>query len=986
MADPDAPRTFDRRTVFIVVAAALVIAAVACTFVRLAPADDSVGAATLWATGALVAALVVATAWTAIAVSRRGEGIARDAEGLERLVDIRTSALEESEAKANALLESDLHSVVTMDERGTIESFSPGAAQMFGYVAEEVLGQSVSMLIPALEGGHLARLAEAGGPNRVGSGREVRGRMRDGSLVPLHLSVIDLRSGEGRLFIGVLRDVTERARAAAQLIETQSRLQAILDHTEAVIYAKDLDGRYILVNRRWERLFGTTQAEMKGRTDHDKFPKDVADAFAARDRAVLASGPAQFDESIGHPDGVHTYVSTKFPLLDASGRAVAVCGISTDITDRKRAEVDLQRAKDAAESATRAKTEFLANMSHELRTPMNAVIGMTALLLETPLDSEQREYADTIRRSGEALLTVISDILDFSRIESGKLVIEETEFSLAQVVEEALDIVSPQAAAKGIDLGYHVDADVPADLFGDAGRIRQVLLNLLANALKFTERGEVSVWVRAQPPGPDGRAEFTFSVRDTGIGIAPDRRERLFQSFSQLDPSTTRRFGGSGLGLAISKALCEMMGGRIWVESEPGRGSDFQFTILSRAAPERPPESSEVLVGRLVGRRVLVVDDGAASRRILELQVRSWAMTPRAAATGAEALDWVRAGEPFDVAIVDSHLPDTDATALARAIRELRSEESLPILLLTSLGRRPGDAAADAVLFAGFLAKPVKPAILLQALLTALSPKAPPARGGTSELPVVVPVSEPVPQQPSMRILVAEDNAVNQRVVVRMIEKLGYRADVAATGLEVLAATERQRYDVVLMDVQMPDMDGLAATREIRRRRRSEGGPTILAMTANARPEDEAACTAAGMDGFIAKPVRLEILRDALAQAASQVVDSVAPLDVVAFERLRVLERDAPGVLREIVALYLSDTPKRVQSLRTAAETRDMEAMGSLAHGLKGSSGYIGAREMELLCAEIERLSRAGRIDLAIDKAETLVAALERIRDALSKT
>jgi PAS domain S-box-containing protein len=995
MADPDALRTFDRRTVFIVVAAALVISAVACTFVRLAPASDSVGKATLWATGALVAALVVATAWTAIAVSRRGEGIARDAAGLERLVDIRTSALEESEAKANALLESDLHSVVTMDERGTIESFSPGASQMFGYVAEEVLRRSVSMLVPALEGGHLARLAEAGGPNRVGSGREVRGRRKDGSLVPLHLSVIDVQSGESRLFIGVLRDVTERARAAAQLIETQSRLQAILDHTEAVIYAKDLDGRYILVNRRYERLFGTTQAEMKGRTDHDKFPKDVADAFAANDRAVLMSGPAQFDETIDQEDGVHTYVSTKFPLLDASGRAVAVCGISTDITDRKRAEVDLQRAKDAAESATRAKTEFLANMSHELRTPMNAVIGMTALLLETPLDSEQREYTDTIRRSGEALLTVISDILDFSRIESGKLVIEETEFSLAQVVEEALDIVSPQAAAKGIDLGYHVDADVPPDLFGDAGRIRQVLLNLLANALKFTERGEVSVWVRAQPPGPDGRAEFTFSVRDTGIGIAPDRRERLFQSFSQLDPSTTRRFGGSGLGLAISKALCEMMGGRIWVESEPGRGSDFQFTILSRAAPERPPESSEVLVGRLVGRRVLVVDDGAASRRILELQVKSWAMTPRAAATGAEALDWVRAGEPFDVAILDSHLPDTDATALARAIRELRSEQSLPILLLTSLGQRPGDAAADAVLFAGFLVKPVKPANLLQALNAALSPKAPPARGVAGEPPpVVVPVADPLPTQPSMRILVAEDNAVNQRVVVRMIEKLGYRADVAATGLEVLAATERQPYDLILMDVQMPDMDGLAATREIRRRRRSEGGPTILAMTANARPEDEASCTAAGMDGFIAKPVRLEILRDALAQAASQAVETVAPLDVVAFERLRVLglvgvggqPPHAPGVLSEIVALYLSDTPKRVQSLRTAAETRDVEAMGSLAHGLKGSSGYIGAREMELLCAEIERLARAGRIDLAIDKAETLVAALERIRDALAKT
>jgi PAS domain S-box-containing protein len=982
MAEPDAPRTIDRRNVFIVAAAVLVIAAVATTFLRLAPENDTVSDSTLWLTGALVAALVGATAWSAIAVSRRGDQIARDAAGLERLVAERTSALAESEAKTRALLESDLHSVVTMDERGTIESFSPGAAQMFGYAPDEVIGRNVSMLVPSPESGriagHLARVAVSGGSGGVGSGREVRGRRKDGSLVPLHLSVIDVRSGPERLFIGVLRDVTERARATAELIETQSRLQAILDHTEAVIYAKDLEGRYILINRRYERLFGTTQAEMKGRTDHDQFPKEAADTFVANDRAVLARGPIQFEESVEQADGLHTYVSTKFPLLDADGRAVAVCGISTDITDRKRAEIELQRAKDAAESATRAKTEFLANMSHELRTPMNAVIGMTQLLLDTRLDAEQREYAETIRRSGDALLTVIADILDFSRIEAGKLVIEESEFALSQVVEEALDIVAPQAAAKGIDLGYHVDADVPAGLFGDAGRIRQVLLNLLANALKFTEKGEVSVWVRAQPAGADARVELTFSVKDTGIGIAPDRRERLFQSFSQLDPSTTRRFGGSGLGLAISKALCELMGGRIWVESEPGRGSDFQFTITARAAPERPPESSEILVGRLVGRRVLVVDDGAASRRILELQARSWGMTPRAAASGTEALEWLRAGEPFDVAVIDSHLPDTDPTSLARRIRELRSEERLPIVLLTSLGQRPGHDVAEAFPFAGFLAKPVKPANLLQALSEAMSP----SRGAAAD--AAVPVVEQEIVQPPLRILVAEDNAVNQRVVVRMIEKLGYRADVAATGLEVLAAIERQPYDLVLMDVQMPDMDGLAATREIRRRRPGETGPSILAMTANARREDEAACLGAGMDGFIAKPVRLEILRDALAQVASQAAVSVAALDVAAFERLRALERDAPGVLREIVTLYLSDTPARVDSMRAAAEVRDAEKLGSLAHGLKGSSGYIGAREMELLCAEIERGARAGRMDVAVERTAALGDALDRIRDALA--
>jgi PAS domain S-box-containing protein len=983
MAEPDAPRTVDRRTVFIVVLAALALAAVAAAFVRLARAEDPVADWTFWAAGAVAAALVMATAWTAVVVSRRDAEIARAAADLERRVVERTAALAESEAKTRALLESDLHSIVTTDEHGTIQSFSPGASQIFGYAPEEVIGRSLSILVPSPESGrvegHLARLVASGRPGAVGGGRDVRGRRKDGSIVPLHLSVTEVRTGAHRLFMAILRDISERARAMAQLAETQGRLQAILDHAEAVIYAKDLEGRYVLVNRRYERLFAVTQETMRGRTDYDIFPKEVADAFTAKDRLVLAEGPQQFEETVQHPDGVHTYVSTKFPLIGASGRPAAVCGISTDITDRKRAEVDLLRAKETAESATLAKTEFLANMSHELRTPMNAVIGMTALLLDTRLDEEQREYVETIRRSGDALITVISDVLDFSRIESGKLAIEESEFALPQVVEEALDIAAPQAAAKGIDLGYHVDADVPAELFGDAGRIRQVLLNLLSNALKFTDRGEVSVWVRVETGAPEGRVLLAFSVKDTGIGIAPDRLDRLFRSFSQIDPSTTRRFGGSGLGLAISKALCELMGGRIWVESEPGRGSDFQFTISARAAPSRPPESTEVLVGRLFRRRVLVVDGGAASRRILELQARSWAMTPRAAASGAEALEWLRGGEPFDVAVIDSRLPDADATALARQIRALRPADSLPIVLLTSLGQRPRADVAAAFPFAGFLAKPVKPANLLQALYAALNP----ARGAAIEPPPPAPEAA-APASP-LRVLVAEDNAVNQRVVVRMIEKLGYRADVAATGLEVLAALERQPYDLVLMDVQMPDMDGLAATREIRRRRPDAGRPTILAMTANTRREDEAACLGAGMDGFIAKPVRIEVLRDALAGAAARAGTAVPALDAGAFERLRVLERDAPGVLREIVELYLSDTPGRVESLRAAAEQRDGETLASLAHGLKGSSGYIGARELELACSEIERLARAGRMDAARERASALVGAVDRVRDALTK-
>ena len=773
------------------------------------------------------------------------------------------------------------------------------------------------------------------------------------------------------------RAMAERSAAMASLEATEARLQGILDNTEAVIYAKDLEGRYLLINRRYEKLFGTTQEQHRGRTDHALFPKEVADAFTANDRFVLERGPMQFEEVAPHADGPHTYVSTKFPVCDAKGRPVAVCGISTDITDRKRAEIELQRAKDAAEAATQAKSEFLANMSHEIRTPLNAVIGMTALILDTRLDAEQREYAETIHQSGEALLTVINDILDFSRIESGKLRLEESEFPLAQLVEESLDIVAPQAAGKGLDLGYHVEPGVPAAWFGDAGRVRQVLLNLLSNAVKFTERGEVSVWV-ASAPQPDGRHELTFSVKDTGIGIAPDRRDRLFQSFSQLDPSTTRRFGGSGLGLAISKALVELMGGRIWAVSEPGRGSEFRFTIAARPAPEREPGSSEVFVGRLFGKRVLVVDDSPANRRIVELQASSWGMKPRIAASAAEALEWLRAGEPFDVALLDAHMPGIGGVALADEIRSLRPAENLPIIMVASLGRRPDADVASRARLSGFLTKPVKPLQLMRSLADALMPGRPPSDQG-------LPRAEPLPSlaDARLRILVAEDNPVNQRVLVRMLAKLGFRADVAATGLEVLSAIERGPYDLVLMDVQMPDMDGLAAAREIVRRLPRETRPSVVAMTANARPEDEAACIDAGMDGFVAKPVRIEALESVLAGLAPRSPSLPQPLDRGAFERLRSLEHDAPGVMREIVDLYLSDAPARLASMREAAGRGDAGSLASFAHGLKGSSGYIGAREMEAQCAEIERLVKDGRPEAATAKAASLDACLDRVRDAL---
>ncbi len=885
-----------------------------------------------------------------------------------------------------AIVDSSGDAILSKDLDGTIMSWNPAAERLFGYTAEEAVGRPVSVLIPTGQAGEERDILE-----RIKRGEridhfETLRRRKDGMLVAVALTISPIKAPDGTIAGAstIARDISARQEADA----ARFHLAAIVDSSDDAILSKALDGTILSWNLGAQGLYGYSADEVVGKSIAILVPPDrtgeVTDILTRIKRGERID---HFETVRRRKDGGLLPVAlTISPIRNAEDEITGASTIARDISEREGLTRALHAAAEEARTASRLKSEFLATMSHEIRTPMNGVIGMTGLLLDTELDSEQREYAETVRSSGEALLAIINDILDFSKIEAGKLDLEIIDFDLRPVVEELVELLAERAHAKGLELMTVIEADVPARLRGDPGRLRQVLTNLLGNAIKFTERGEILARVMLGEPG-DRKALLCFEVGDTGPGIASESQAALFDAFSQTDATTTRTHGGTGLGLAISKQLAELMGGEIGVESESGAGSKFWFTARFGTFPALPAAQIRDSVRDLA---VLIVDDNETNRKILCHQIGSWGMRAHAVEDAGGALAALRAGaaagEPYDIAILDMDMPGMDGLQLAGAIRADATLGPIPLVLLTSARVRGAAREARRAGLDAYLTKPVRQSQLYDCLATVTS-----ARSEPSELITTHVISE-ARARARPRLLVAEDNTVNQRLAVAMLAKIGYRADVAANGAEALAAISEVPYGAVLMDCQMPEMDGYQATAAIRARENGSSHIPIIAMTAGAMTGDRERCLAAGMDDYIPKPVKVDELDAVLKRwvpeppggsggSADVATSPAGLLDAARLEDLRSLQQDGePDMLAALVEAFLEQARHEVAELKIALSGNDPAAVAALAHSLKGSSANIGAERMGARCGELEARARSGGLGGGDEAAGWLEAELERVR------
>lgn len=912
--------------------------------------------------------------------------------------------VEEALLRLASIVESSNDAIIGITLEGTVISWNTGAERIYGYSAAEVKGRPLSILVPPDRPDEMPQILErikAG--ERIDHYETVRVR-RDGKRIDISLTISPIKDAAGKITGAstIARDITKSQKAEKLLRQQAAAMKASMDG----ITILDRDGELVYLNDAHAKIYGYDDpTELIGKSWEVHYDDEEVRRFKQGIMPLLEKKGEWRGEARGkRRDGSRYPQEISLTRIEGGG---LVC-VVRDITERKLIEAELAEARDAALESAQLKAEFLANMSHEIRTPMNGIIGMAGLLLNTELTTKQREFAETIWSSAENLLTIINDILDFSKIEAGKVKLETLDFDLRSIVEGTFELIAEQAQAKGIELASLIYSDVPVELRGDPGRLRQVLTNLVGNAVKFTEQGEVVLRVTKRSETPT-HAVACFAVSDTGIGISEARQQRLFQAFTQADGSTTRKYGGTGLGLAISKQLVEYMGGEIGVESTPGEGSIFWFTARFEKQPDQSRGAAPTK-GNLNRVRVLVVDDNETTRKIIHHQITSWGMRNGGAGSGAEALMILRraaaAGDPYEIAILDMQMPEMDGLTLARAIKSERTLAATRLVMLTSLAHPADPALRREAGVAAYLTKPVKQSQLFDCLASVMAQatgEAPEPVGHAEQrsgppFSNLSQLSHAASSHKPFRILVAEDKLMNQKVALYQLEKLGYTADAVGNGREALEALEKTEYDIVLMDCQMPEIDGYEATAEIRRREGSTKHTKIIAMTAHVLEGDREKCLAAGMDDYISKPVKLEALKTVLGRWTAnptrpEAVGSNTPrartsveeiMDSIMLANLRAIQKEGRlNVVSELLDLFLRDALPTLATLREALAEGNMQALEHAAHGLKGSCAILGLQQMAALSAELEEEGRSGLVQRAGAVLTQLEDELERVRQAL---
>ncbi len=883
------------------------------------------------------------------------------------------------------------------------------ACEELGYPIEEFVGLELATLDVDTSAETVADikvdLEESSRPRHF----ESRFRRGDASLIDVEITVFLAQDEERAVHVATFRDITEKKRAASEISRQRITMRALVSSIPDPIFYKDHEGRYLGCNDAYAAMVGRTPAEIRGLSCEDLFPPDVAAAMRARDEVTLESlQKISAEHWVTYPDGRRVLLDTMVsPLWYEDGKQEGLLGVSRDVTDRKEQEDAVRRAKESAEDATRMKSDFLANMSHEIRTPMNAIIGMSHLALKTDLTPRQRDYITKVQGAGQHLLGIINDILDFSKVEAGKLAMENIDFELDKVLDNVANLIAEKCSDKGLELVFNIAADVPRTLIGDSLRVGQILINYANNAVKYTEQGEVMIAARVKERC-DQDVLLHFSVSDTGIGLNDEQISRLFQSFSQADSSTTRRFGGTGLGLAISKNLAGLMGGEVGVTSVPGSGSTFWFT--ARLGISTLPRRVLLPNPDMRGRRAMVVDDNIHARTVLRGMLEAMTFRVSDVASGGEALRAVQAadanGEPVDVIYLDWRMPGMDGMETARRIRALGLVPEPVLLMVSAHGREEMLHEAGSLGLTGVLVKPVSPSMLFDTTMQALGESRSDTRSESRFGALGTAAGmEQLAAVRGAHILLAEDNDINQQIACELLQDAGFVVDVAQNGQEALHKVQQSGYDLVLMDMQMPVMDGIDATLAIRRLPRLDVLP-IVAMTANAMAEDRQSCLDAGMNDFLTKPIDPEVLWDMLRKwirprALPDAVHTFTATDLPATDALPdtglpdgIAGLDVKAGLSNtmgkkplyvaMLRRYVAGQKDCVVSIRAALDAGDAASAQRAAHTLKGVSGTIGAKAIAVLAGAVENLMREQKSRESVDRAlEELAPPLAALTGAL---